>query len=538
MLFWTNTPKIKQAFLALTILTGVIAIWPFHDYQHWIAQGDHGKDLYSYKLTLAGAQPYRDYYWLTGPAMPIYYSTFLRVFGTTIQSVLLGQNLLLVAAGILIFLVGSVFMPPAFSYVAALWYWTFRGVDFFYTYNHAGGIVAFLFCLLCAFLYLKNSRPRYVWLGIVGIILLTLIRPNIGIVTLVVFFLSLILADTFCQNPRRGQKNLHYLGLVTAIVLFCGGIYFLLLHNLPRYVLEQCFPYGQVSRDDPTTSLVTKLITFNKIMVTLATCTLPRCIFSAAFLLALLRLAYLLLRKRLSPRELLPLLTLSLFTIASLHEYIGGGHKFHLFWFFPSMILLIFFLLHPAINSIRTDSAKTVIVLLLFLIAVIPLLKKINKISMFKNPQHLLNINGNWVYSEQPADWFATVQDTTRFIERNVPPGEKIFALPYEPLYYFLSGRDAATRHTMFFQRSRITPEQEQETIADLEKNHVRYVILSNRSLKNAEGNLGVLGQTHCQRLWEYLNENFTVVATLGSWDTPAGWAVNHAVKILKRKAP
>ena len=66
--------KEKTFFLVLAIVAGILILWPLHNFQHYLSQGDHGRDLYCFKKVMEGALPYRDFSWLFGPLMPYYYS--------------------------------------------------------------------------------------------------------------------------------------------------------------------------------------------------------------------------------------------------------------------------------------------------------------------------------------------------------------------------------------------------------------------------------------------------------------------------------
>src|SRR3989338_7336345 len=117
----------KALFLLFVFVSGVAIYYPQLDFHFWLSQGDHGRDLYSFKKTFEGALPYRDYLSQNGPLMPYYYALFYRIFGVNIQSVLIGYNLLVILSGMMIFLICSVFMSPTLSLAGSLWYWAFRG---------------------------------------------------------------------------------------------------------------------------------------------------------------------------------------------------------------------------------------------------------------------------------------------------------------------------------------------------------------------------------------------------------------------------
>ena len=84
----------KTGFLIFTLLAGIFILAPQRDFQLFLAQGDHGRDLYCFKATLDGQLPYRDYWWVYGPLMPFYYSLFLKFFGIQVPSILLGKIVL------------------------------------------------------------------------------------------------------------------------------------------------------------------------------------------------------------------------------------------------------------------------------------------------------------------------------------------------------------------------------------------------------------------------------------------------------------
>jgi len=109
------------------------------------------------------------------------------------------------------------------------------------------------------------------------------------------------------------------------------------------------------------------------------------------------------------------------------------------------------------------------------------------------------------------------------------------FALPYEPVYYFLSGKKSPTRQLIFFAHINIPNEQEEKIIRDLEKNKVNWIVLSNRSHSNQVG-LGQMGIDYCPLIDKYIKDNFLIVAEFGDWVNPPGWIEHHGTRILKRK--
>jgi len=72
--------------------------------------------------------------------------------------------------------------------------------------------------------------------------------------------------------------------------------------------------------------------------------------------------------------------------------------------------------------------------------------------------------------------------------------------------------------------------------IAQLEKNHLNYILLSNRAFASKEPGLGFLGKDYCPLIATYVQNNFAPIAKFGDWKNEPGWAWNHGTIILKRK--
>src|ERR1035438_646575 len=94
----------KCLFLLLVIAAGIIITAPYANFQDYLSQGDHGRDLYAAEAVYRGELPYRDFWWVYGPLMPYYYGLFYKIFGVHITSVLLGRALLGIACSVLMYL--------------------------------------------------------------------------------------------------------------------------------------------------------------------------------------------------------------------------------------------------------------------------------------------------------------------------------------------------------------------------------------------------------------------------------------------------
>lgn len=530
----------KKLFFFLTILVTLLVLWPHHNFQHYIAQGDHGRDLYCFKKTMEGALPYRDYSWLFGPLMPFYYSLIYMIFGVSIQSVLLGYLLLIFCVTILFFLICSVFMTPAMSFLCSIWYLTFRGTEFFYTYNHIGGVLAMLTAVYFLFRYIEAPRRSYVNAGFFSLFVLTLIRSNMGVSSLVAFLGSLCLIDFVKKNPDRTKNRIYFLCIAFIAVAIALVIYWFLVHGLPSYVIKQSFPFSQSQRAD-TASPLDSVVLLGQIMIYIFNGGPYRWLLSCLFLLLALQFVIVRLKNKLAQdlkvNMILVLSSLGIFTFLNLHEFIASGIAYRLYWVMPFGMIALFYFSDVVCRNMLTPIVRKLFLCSLLVVCWLGIRNQLAIIQYAKMDQNALVVGNNKVYTLQQPWWFQTVVQTTQFIKQHIPENEMFFALPFDPLYYFLTGRDSPTRQLMFFEHFKMPKEQELEVIADLEKKHVNYILLSSRC-NTLEGGMGTLGSTYCPFLARYIIDNFKVIAIFGDWVNDAGWAWNHGTKILKRKSP
>lgn len=206
-------------FLILTLWSGILINQPYLEFQPLLSTSDHGRDLYCFQQTLQGKLPYRDYWWEYGPLMPYYYSLFFKILGVHIQGVLWGQFGLVVLAGLLIFAVSATMMSCVFSFLSALWFGSFRP-EFFYTYNHVGGLVFLLSALYCLLRYTVHPRNYYLHAGLMSIVLTGLIKTNIGLSCLFAFLGSVLLAA-----PVKNKKRCVLFSFLSLLLI--ASVYFL-----------------------------------------------------------------------------------------------------------------------------------------------------------------------------------------------------------------------------------------------------------------------------------------------------------------------
>ncbi len=98
--------------------------------------------------------------WVYGPIMPYYYGLFFKIFGVHITSVLLGRALLSIVCSVFFYLSATCLMSPGLAFLGSAWF-TQRRQEFFFTYNHIGGIAMELIILWCILSYLRRASMSY-----------------------------------------------------------------------------------------------------------------------------------------------------------------------------------------------------------------------------------------------------------------------------------------------------------------------------------------------------------------------------------------
>jgi hypothetical protein len=530
-------------FLLLTVFAGVLIYVTRSDYQPFVSQGDHGRDLYAFKRVVeAGAVPYRDFSWLFGPLMLYYYAAFFKLLGVTIQSAIIAQNILVVLTGVFLYLTASRFMPAALSFCCALWYWAFRGREFFYTYNHSGGLLCLVILAFALFRYLEDSRIRHVIAGFVAAFLFLLIRPNMAVAVLAGWVVSLALADLVNKSPLLRRNFRIYLYGSFLCVLLAGFIYWLYFRGLPDFVLWESFPITPQQRTDVSLTLVDTLKFLGDILSMIFSSSkkwpIVTVLSGIAALVTIVRLALKgagARQERVNPR--LVLVSLLILVGVTFHEYMLSGIYYRLYWELPLVLLVMFFLFGFATAGPRLKIIRWMLYAGLFWMAFSAINAESRQITSLRTPAHMLQWGKNRVYTLQPAQWFDAVHKTCAYIDQNVPAGEKMFSVPFDTLYNFLTGHDQPTRQWTFFKHFIIPPEQDLDTIRDLEREKVNWVLLSNRAI-SLEAGLGIFGRDYCHILGKYILTEYEPVAQIGWWTRQASWAWDHGVVMLKRKTP
>ncbi len=524
------------AFL-LVPLAGLFLLFHHAAYQPMLAQGDHGRDLYAFAQTLNGHVPYRDYWWVYGPIMPYYYALFFKIFGVAIPSVLVGKLLLTVISGVLIFFSLSLYIPPLFAFIAALWFWMFQP-DFFFTYNHVGGLTCLMGITYALFAYIRSPKTKYLYVALFLTFILSLVKINFGLASLFVLIAFYRIYDRIYNVPPTEGKKLfsRLAGIITPAVIFL--IYFLLFFGMPVYEIRQCMPY--LSADQPYHSTPLQSLGALWNAITMNICTTPANFIFAlctlgALTISLLRLASPKIEKKERSQVLTAFALLGVLYFANLHEYLFSGVLYRSYWATPFSTMMLFFIIGYAISKYSSIRLQRIFFGVLFLLVFTQYTEQLDIVRSKKIPEQFLIPEHGRITTGNDENWFKTVEATTNFIQTRIPKNQNFFAIPYDPLYYYLTDRTSPSRQLIFFEHINIPPEQERKIIIELELGRVNYILVSNRAFAVQEPGLGVFGKTYCPFLGKYIAEHFQPIAKIGDWSHEPGWAWNHGVQILQR---
>jgi len=312
--------------------------------------------------------------------------------------------------------------------------------------------------------------------------------------------------------------------------------------------MRQCLPY--MEGDQPyTMSPWVAISNFLQIALRTITSNWTNLTFAVIINASALRCIYLFAKNKLpASRKTILLLSLGmlcLFYAVNSHEYLKSGVWYRVFWAQPLSMMIIFLLIDTATQSIpqlarssypTLTIVRKIIFTFLAGLAIFCWFSAGRQVSAAKTESQYLSTPRGGIYLTNSPSWITTVEQTTEFLNKTLQTHELFFALPYDCLYYYLTDKKTPTRQLIFFEHIKIPRTQEKSVIAELEKNHVNYVLLSSRAFARQELGLGFLGTSYCPLIGKYIQDNFVPLARFGDWSDEPGWAWNHGTLILRRK--
>ncbi len=529
----------QGAFFWLTCLVGLVLILPSLDYQGIMATGDHGRDLYAARAALKGQLPYRDYWWIYGPLMPYYYALCYKLFGIHIPAVLAGKAILQLMSSLLFYRILILpGVPPILAFIGAMWFLLFFP-GFFITYNHIGGVFLLLALTYGILRYQKERKTTTLYPTVVYVFLLSLVKINFGIIALGCLLTGVLCIDCVHKNQMTRQKKNFYLWAVVLMPAMVVLIYLALFWGLPTHVIRQSIVY--LKQDQLyTMPVMTTIAMFSKSIFDNITSSWSNFFLATLIVGTIVKSIYLVTQKQIDSLKhttiVLTIGLLGLFYILCMHEFLLSGVFYRSSWARPFSYLMMFVLLSMGTRRLARTVRYLLYVTLLFVLGQRALDTRLY-IKSAKIPSQYLNMEKGKVFLGNEPHWIQTVTESVSYLQNHLKENELFLALPYDPLYYFLTDKKSPTRQLIFCDPTPIARKQEEEIIAELEQKKVNWILLSSRADATEPG-LGTLGKTYCPLIGGYVAKNFKTVVEFGDWVHDPGWAWNHGVRILRRGLP
>lgn len=538
----------SKAFVpALFVVLSVVVLWPSANSTTVLPQGDMGRDLYSFERTAMGEVPYRDFFWNYGPLMPYYYAAFFKVLGVSVKSILVGKLILKGLSALAVFLTGNLLISPVFSLLAALWFLVFCP-DFVHAFNHTGGLCVILWTVYGTIRYSQTRRLLWLGLMVAGVFVEALIKINMGLAVAVASGLSLLLVEwTSPAKEKVRRLALAAAGFALALGL-AAGICAVMVQGVPAELVKQYFPVGSGYQQDPGHNAITTALGYiawdwgnglPPFACASSACSPWTYRLAVLFLLGSILAGTVFFFRRFwnGVRQIsVGLAIVMIYVVLLTHEFILAPMFYSLWWICPLGVLLVFMALDRMAGMLPSFLRNTLVLFIAGVLAVGTGGLWQYQRQLVADHKTLSDMPKVGAYFNHSSEWRQTVIGTVAFLNGRLKPGEKFLALPYDVLYYYLTGRKAPVLECLFFKMCHIPLVEERRIIAGLEREKVNYILVSNRIVSN-EGGLGVFGQTHCQELAKYIEDNFKPVASFGDWQKPAEWVEGHATMVYERKS-
>jgi len=327
---------------------------------------------------------------------------------------------------------------------------------------------------------------------------------------------------------------------MAAISLF----YFILVYPLSRDQLLQCFPFlPQYHLAEPIKNTLLKSIQgYLLALWQMATHSWPSMLLFLIFFITLIT-SFLPKRETgkidISQKRIgIIFLGCLFFLVLNLHEYLGGSLNYSKTWAAPFEFLFFWLVIGYGVSRLPKIFQISLIIFV-NLIAATTAYRILSFLRIQRNhPGFCLKTRYSNVYTFNPFDWFATVQQATAFLNANLKDKEEFLAIPYEPLFYFLTNRNSPIWQMNFQDYQNIGQEQA-AIIQELEKKQINWVLVSNNVTSDPLflSSLQKRNGPFCPTLVQYVMKNYKPVVNFGNWTNETQFLANYAVIIFKRNS-
>lgn len=504
----------------ILLLTVVFAYIFSIYYQMWplssTSEGDFGRDLYDFYLVSKGQLPYVDFNWIYGPLVPLLYGLMFKIFGVSVLNAVSLWFLIYFIAIVLMFYLVKSFSNAFIGFLAGSTLLISYGI-IAQTFNHITGVCFIILALMFTKKYLDTSQPKFLYLCSLSTFFLAITKLNIGIAFAVPLFFFILLYSYLNKKPL-----LHIIGSIAMLIGLTFIVYGSLIYLSPIDQLHKSFPYSQKSIMLPVTNFASSLFEADAALITYEIAkhkyfnlfyfiySLNLWYFIIMFL-GLIFAYYIYKKETLSSPNLFYILILSFCAIACTHEFIIAGTAYSLrFWPLISLIVLVSFIAQYLLDNWNTKKYFKPIFITFCVLLFIGLSGKLYIASLYQRyynhycPYQRVKVG----FINFP--WFITMFKASEYIKANTLPDEKLFSLPYNMFYNFVTEREQPSRYCEFLYITGLTDKDQQKVIEDIEQNKVKLILYSRKVGGKILG-MGNFGQTHCIILDKYIKENYNL---------------------------
>ncbi len=501
---------------------------------------DEGIVVYSAVRVMEGQLPYRDFWSIYSPAQFYVLAAAFKLFGTTIQTERLLDTALRALVPVFAYLVATRLTNRRIALVAwagatawmAYYVYSYQFGWVFYGYPAYPAIAFSLAAIWLMTIYFRAQRAR--WLVASGVMLGTaaLFRHDFGIYCgigqVAALGLYILLqpapADAASRRERTAALIRRFIrallpyALSAAAVVLPVALVFIVLTPLNELIYDlftfptAIFPRFRALPYPPLESL-NSLPFYLPFAVALMSA-------AAAFLAARRRSA-----EGIAYAACIAMLVV--FGALAFNQARVRSDTIHTPAFFiPSVVLLVILLRGiPETSGRQSDAAQVLgalAVLALVLVFAQPLVDRVGLLTDAKrmNPATATELpRASTVMVDR------NMVQAVLYIQQHTQPQDKIFVgntfhykiFVNEPMFYFLAARDAGTRYHELHPGVATTVPVQQEIAADLERNHVQYLVLSNRFERANEPNESSVN-SGVTVLDDYIHSHFLPVMQIGPY--------------------
>jgi hypothetical protein len=508
---------------------------------------DEGIITYSAVRVMQGQVPYRDFWSIYSPAQFYGLAAAFRLFGTTIQVERLWDTamraLVAVAAFLLVWRLSKRRAALVAWFTVMVWvaYYSFSS-EFhwvFYGYPAFPAIALCLGSILCLTVYFSNGCKRWLVAGGVIIGVAALFRHDFGIYCAIGEGLALVLFGLLHNGAitipsregltgarltgvRLSREGLTRMALVigifavsAAVVVLPAVIYFVALTPINELVYDLfTFPLVTFPR---YRALPFPAFSFPETLAFY----LPFLVYAIAGAVAFVQL------RRRNFAYALAILMLIVFGVCSFNQARVRADLIHTPAFFLPAVVLMAVLLGgiPRREGESMDAAQ-VLSSLAVLLFVLVLAQPIgDRVALLADAKLMRPTNNSGLERSRTAIVGSEMANAIYYIDTLTTPQDKIYVgnathdrvFVNEPMFYFLAQRDAATRYHELHPGVATTAPVQTEIANDLEKNQVKYLVLSNAYEEVREPNESAVS-SGVKILDNYIAEHYLPVMQIGPY--------------------